>query len=161
VAHAQPILPVASVTLENEKSGKLDIVFACGDCWEEWSPATAAEHGIGGSETAVIEMSKRFAARGHLVRVYTSTPGGTFDGVEWKGSAEMASIGRCDALIAWRNAPILELPVEARVRWLWVHDVFAVSATRENLARADRVLALSEWHKSYMLEYHAPCGLTA
>jgi glycosyltransferase involved in cell wall biosynthesis len=146
---------------EGGASRRLDIVIACGDCWEEWSPVTAAEHGIGGSETAVIEMSKRFAARGHRVRVYTSCIPGTYDGVEWHRSAEMAGIGRCDALIAWRNAPLLELPCEARVRWLWVHDVFAVSATRENMARADRVLALSEWHKGYLLEYHAPCGLTA
>jgi glycosyltransferase involved in cell wall biosynthesis len=147
--------------VEPIRSGKLDIVLACGDCWEEWSPATVAENGIGGSETAVIEMSKRFAARGHRVRVYTSTQGGVFDDVEWRRSAELSTVGKCDVLIAWRNAPLLELPIEARLRWLWVHDVFAVSATLENIARADRVLALSEWHKGYMLEYHAPCGLTA
>jgi len=140
---------------------RLDIVIACGDCWEVWSPRTAEETGIGGSETAVIEVSKRLAARGHRVRVFTSCIPGNYWDCEWRPIGELNSVSKCDILIAWRNAPLLELPIGARIRWLWVHDVYAVGATLANIARADRVLALSEWHKGFMLQHHAPHGLTA
>jgi glycosyltransferase involved in cell wall biosynthesis len=145
---------------EPQRSG-LDIVFALGDCWEVWTPDTADRTGIGGSETAVIEMAKRLAAKGHRVRVFTSTVPGTYDGVEYLPSVQLGNAGLgCDIFIAWRNAWLLDSPIQARVKLLWVHDVFAVGATRENLARVDKVLALSAWHRNFLAQYHAQHGLT-
>src|SRR5260370_15819323 len=144
------------VQTNGSSRGPRDIVIACGDCWEVWNPETAAKFGIGGSETAVIEMSKRLARLGHRVRVYTSCgEAKTYDGVEYFPTAQLK--GSDDLLIVWRFAPFLDLP--AKERWLWIHDVFAMNATRENLAKADRVLVLSEWHRRFVLEYHAQHGI--
>jgi glycosyltransferase involved in cell wall biosynthesis/tetratricopeptide (TPR) repeat protein len=139
----------------------LDIVFLCGPGWEVWNPDVLKASGLGGSETAVIEMSKRLAAKGHRVRVYAGCGDSkTYDGVEWINCDWTPSYGKCDVLVCWRNAPFLELPGEAAVKLLWVHDVWAMGATRENMAKATRVLVLSEWHRQFMAEHHAQHGLT-
>jgi 2-polyprenyl-3-methyl-5-hydroxy-6-metoxy-1,4-benzoquinol methylase/glycosyltransferase involved in cell wall biosynthesis len=136
---------------------RLDIVFACGDAWQAWNPAVHKEQGIGGSETMVVELAKRLSLAGHRVRVYTSTGKygeGVFDGVEYHQSAKLELVKACDVLVGWRNAALAALPIEAKVRWLWVHDVLAGNATHAHLLRADRVLALSDWHKGFLAQHH-------
>jgi len=135
----------------------LDIVFACGDAWQAWNPKIAAEQGIGGSETMVVELAQRLAIEGHRVRVYTSTGKygeGIFNGVEYYQTAKLEFVKGCDVLVAWRFAQILTLPIQAKVRWLWVHDIYAMGASHPALLQADRVLALSDWHKDFLAKYH-------
>ena len=135
----------------------LDIVFACGDAWQNWNPEIAKHEGIGGSETMVVEMAKRLSLAGHRVRVFTSTGThgeGVFDGVEYRQSAHLANVDKCDVLVAWRDANQLSTPIEAKARLLWVHDVFAGNGTHRNLLKADRVLALSEWHRGFVMGHH-------
>jgi glycosyltransferase involved in cell wall biosynthesis/tetratricopeptide (TPR) repeat protein len=145
----------------NPSRRSLDIVFLCGPGWEIWNPEVLRTSGLGGSETAVIEMSKRLAVKGHRVRVYAGCgESKTYDGVEWVNSDWQPAYGKCDVCVVWRNAPMLELPGEAAVKLLWVHDVWAVGATRDNLSKSTRVLALSEWHRQFMAEHHAQHGLT-
>ncbi len=157
VNRPEPIVPSGSKIV-----APLDIVFLCGPGWEVWNPEVLRTSGLGGSETAVVEMSKRLAAKGHRVRVYAGCgENKTYEGVEWVNSDWQPSYGKCDVCVVWRNAPMLDLPGEAKVKLLWAHDVWAVGATRENLAKATRVLALSEWHREFMLQHHAQHGLTA
>ena len=135
----------------------LDIIFACGDAWQAWNPEIMRREGIGGSETMVVHMAKRLAALGHRVRVYTSTGkfgDGIFDGVEYRQTAHLANAGKCDVLIAWRNAALLSSSVDARARLLWVHDILAGNATHRHLLRADRVLGLSGWHRDFLIKHH-------
>lgn len=135
---------------------KLDIVFACGRSFEPWNPAVLAERGLGGSETAVIEMSKRLATKGHRVRVYASSGGpGLYDGVEWRESTSVTEDDKptCDVLVAWRNAPLVG-SAESKVAVLWVHDVLAHGMTPHWMVRAQRVLALTEWHKRFLVDGH-------
>ncbi len=135
----------------------LDIVFACGDAWQAWNPLVHREEGIGGSETMVVELAKRLSVLGHRVRVYTSTGKhgeGIFDGVEYRQSAMIELAGSCDVLVAWRDAGLLEVPVDAKTRLLWVHDVFAGNATHSRLLKADGVLALSRWHAEFLAAHH-------
>lgn len=144
--------------LQREASGyrvsreSLDIVFACAVTDEEWNPDTARERGIGGSETAVIEMARRLAGLGHRVRVFCSTPSdGLFDGVEYRSMARITDVRGCDILIAWRDAGSLDY-VPAKSKWLWVHDTNIGAANSWNLHLADRVLALSDWHAKHLIE---------
>lgn len=135
----------------------LDIVFACGDAWENWNPLVHRDKGIGGSETMVVELAKRLSLMGHRVRVYTSTGkygDGIFDGVEYRQTEHLDTIKKCDVLVAWRNAGMLMLDIEAKLRLLWVHDVFAGNATHRALLKADRILALSQWHKDFLINHH-------
>jgi glycosyltransferase involved in cell wall biosynthesis len=129
-----------------------DIVFVCAITEEEWNPDTARISGIGGSETAVIEMARRLAVYGHRVRVYCSTPtDGLFDGVEYRSIDRVNDIHACDLLIAWRDAGCLDY-VPAKAKWLWVHDTSIGTATPWNLHLADRVLALSDWHAQHLIK---------
>ena len=136
-------------------AGCLDIVFACGDAWEAWNPATIERHGIGGSEQAVAHMARELAALGHRVRVYTSVGAGAghYEGVDWRPTQDMARAAPCDVLVAWRDMRLLEV-VPAKVRLAWAHDVVLGGMSEWGAALADRVLALSEWHRECLLQQH-------
>lgn len=155
-------------------NGPLDIVIAGpAYSYESWTPRNLQRGGIGGSETAVIEVAKRLAACGHRVRVY-ATPGehgaGVYAGVEYRQTGRMAKLNgvvdqaamteeldlveSCDLLIAWRYADMLDHVPGAKRRWLWVHDVYAHAGTPERLAKADRILALSQWHRDFMAQHY-------
>lgn len=158
-------VPTPSTTSQSttSRSGKRSIVFACGECWEDWNPKVVRERGMGGSETAVYEMARRFAKRGYDVRVYTSCGEGVTDeGVTYLPAGELvAGSTECDLLVAWRHACFLHSPIRAGQRWLWVHDVCAMGADQFPIGRADRVLALSDWHRQNLLAVHGEQGLRA
>jgi tetratricopeptide (TPR) repeat protein len=71
--------------IKNESSGK-DIVYYCGFTEEVWTPETAQTKGIGGSEEAVINLSKRLVREGWNVTVYNNCGHKelNFDGVVYK-----------------------------------------------------------------------------
>ncbi len=136
---------------------KLDIVFFAGDGVEIWTPDTIKQNGIGGSETMLMEQAKRLAALGHNVRVYNSCGNNEFifDGVQYLQTNKFCNLN-CDVLVVSRRADMLadQYNIQARLKLLWVHDVFAIRATNENLLKADRILALTNWHKANLLNYH-------
>jgi glycosyltransferase involved in cell wall biosynthesis/2-polyprenyl-3-methyl-5-hydroxy-6-metoxy-1,4-benzoquinol methylase len=139
-------------------NSNLDIVFFIGDGVEVWTPASVKASGIGGSETAAVEMAKRLAANGNKVRVYSGcgTSGdGIYDGVEYHQTNKFQDL-TCDVLIVSRRADMLadRYNIEAKLKLLWVHDVYAIGATNELLLKADRILALSEWHKQNLINHH-------
>lgn len=133
-----------------------DIVFYVGDlAGEIWTPHTVDIHGIGGSETAVIEMSKRLVKLGNRVRVYTGCGikgEGIYDGVEYLTTEKFHDI-KCDVLVVSRWAPALDqkFNVDAKARYLWTHDVVPHQLTPELALRADKIFVLSQWHKNNVL----------
>jgi glycosyltransferase involved in cell wall biosynthesis/2-polyprenyl-3-methyl-5-hydroxy-6-metoxy-1,4-benzoquinol methylase len=136
----------------------LDIVVFVGDGVEDWTPQTVKKTGIGGSELMAMEMSKRLVALGHKVRVYNKCGEhgeGIYDGVEYRKTEKYQDL-ECDVLIVSRKANMLadQFNVKAKVKTLWVHDVCAISATNEVLLKADKILALSEWHKQNIVTVH-------
>lgn len=147
---------------ENEKQfltkTKLDIIFFAGDGVEEWNPETVNETGIGGSELMMLELSKRLASFGHRVRVYNSCGKNgrkIYDGVEYYQTNEYKDLN-CDVLIVSRRADMLgdQYQIKAKLKLLWVHDVCAIAATNELLLKADKILALSQWHKQNIINTH-------
>jgi 2-polyprenyl-3-methyl-5-hydroxy-6-metoxy-1,4-benzoquinol methylase/glycosyltransferase involved in cell wall biosynthesis len=147
----------ACVKAPNNYPG-LDIVFAIGDGIEEWTPETVKKNGIGGSELMCLELSKRLASLGHRVRVFNSCGphgSGIYDGVEYHPSSKYQNID-CDVLVVSRQAPMLgdQYNVQAKLKLLWVHDIYAMGATPELLLKADRILALSAWHKQNIINTH-------
>lgn len=149
-------IPLASNYLEIIKGDSLDVVFAIGDGVEFWNPQTIKNSGIGGSETMAMEMAKRLAALGNRVRVYNSCgQSGVFDRVEYYPT-QMYNNLTCDVLVVSRNAAMLDdsFNIQAKLRLLWVHDIYAINATNALLLKADRILALSEWHKQNLIYAH-------
>jgi glycosyltransferase involved in cell wall biosynthesis len=150
-------MPDAKVQTTEKRPGKLDLVIFVGHGFEPWTPETARKTGIGGSETMVMELGKRLAAMGHRVRVYGHCPPtqeGIYDGMEWYDGSRYHDI-ECDVLIASRRPDAVDdsYRVSAGARLLWVHDVHCGPVLdMPRSLRIDRILALSEWHKSFLLK---------
>lgn len=129
------------------------ILFYCGRSAEPWAPPKLNETGLGGSETAVVEIAKRFAADGWRVDVY-GHPGhyeGEHDDVGYWDAGRLGVDERADVLVSWRQ-PALDVPVRSRVRLLWLHDHNGAHGWSDHLARWDRVLGVSSYHARFIAD---------
>lgn len=148
----------ASPSILATNNDKLNIIFFAGDGVETWTPETVKRTGIGGSETMLIEQAKRLAALGHNVSVYNSCGifgSKIYDGVHYYQTNKFQNL-ECDVLVVSRRADMLgdQYNITAKLKLLWVHDVCAIAATNELLLKADRILALTEWHKQNLIKVH-------
>lgn len=133
----------------------LDIVIWTGPGVEPWSPHSPKTTGIGGSETACIELARHFVRMGHRVTVYGDPRDqeGWFDGVEYRRHDSLVR-EKCDVFISSRQPAAADLEIEARLRLLWVHDIHVGAPSPDMhrwLLRYDRILCLTEWHKQFLL----------
>ena len=151
----QPQVPARSlppIDLGDHAGTDKKLVLWIGQNIEDWGPETPDTTGIGGSETAAINVCRVLAERGWDVTVYGCPPvEGTFDGVRYVRWERFAGCD-VDVFVSSRDyAPVLRDDVRARAKFLWVHDtsVGIHSAELERaLLRFDRVLCLSNWHKA-------------
>lgn len=154
-------IPSTIPDLLSSMPSSLDIVIWTGPAWEVWSPQSIEEGGIGGSETAAVRMAEEFVKLGHRVRVYLDTsfdPDAQFmvhQGVQYirygRGLDQPSSLS-CDIFITSRQPWALDLPFSARAKFLWVHDVSVGGQSSQlslQIAKADKILCLSKWHKSF------------
>ena len=115
--------------------------------WGPWS----LKDGIGGSEEAVIQLSKELAQLGWKVVVF-ATPGnraGLHDSVIWKPYWMFNYNDTYDTVIAWRNPGFFNLGLKARKKYVWMHDVMEKEEFAPDvLASLDKVIFLSKYHRS-------------
>ena len=142
---------------ERVLSGLQIVIYVGGGC-EPWNPDTVRKTGIGGSETAAMEMAMRLVARGHSVRLYGDCEGleGVFDGVEYIHFQKFKDI-ICDVFITSRRPHVVDesFGVKAKITLCWVHDIhLGPTFTHAMALRTDRFLVLSNWHKEYFLRQH-------
>ncbi len=136
--------------IKKTSSGK-DVVFYCGFTEEEWTPETAITKGIGGSEEAVIHLSKRLAERGYNVKVYNNCghTRKTFNGVEFLPFWEWNYRDKQDVVILWRSPRALEFEINAPKIILDMHDVVGVGEfTEPRIARVSMVMFKSKAHRT-------------
>lgn len=131
---------------------RLSIVLYLGPGVEPWDPTTPNTQGLGGSETAAIEVAKNLVKLGHAVTVYAEAEG-LFDGVLYKRHESYVG-GDCDVFIASRTPWIMDLgdKISASLKLLWVHDIHCGPPSPQMerwLYRFDRILCLSEFHKEF------------
>ncbi len=138
-------------------AGGLDVVFYLGAGPEPWDPRTPDAKGLGGSETAAIEMAKNLTKLGHRCVVYAEASG-TFDGVEYRHHSAFKGCS-ADVFVASRAPWAVEHfgQVDAGLKLLWVHDT-NWGPTNPDLERFfykfDRILCLSRWHKDHVLSVY-------
>jgi len=123
--------------------------------WEEWAPPALNDKGIGGSETALIEIAKRFAADGWRVDVYNN-PGayeGVYDGVGY-WQAKRISGDYSDVLVSWRQPRASEIPFGGKTQILWCHDLNYGPVPEDQMVCWDRVLGVSAWHAGMLHNYY-------
>lgn len=126
------------------------VIFIGNSVLGEWGP-WSLEEGIGGSEEAVIRLGKQLVKKGYQVTVY-STPGiraGEYDGVTYQNYWEANLADTFDVFIAWRSPWFFDIKVDARKKYLWLHDVMEKEEfTPERIKNLDKVIVLSEYHRS-------------
>lgn len=123
------------------------IVYFCSTAFEEWGP-DSLETGAGGSEEAVINLTKRWAAMGMDVTVYNNCPEEkTVDGVKWVRYERFNPRDMFNILISWRNNPFME-EIVASTKLIDVHDVPSLQYFSKKYLKDVTLMVKSEYHKS-------------
>ena len=118
------------------------------DAWGPWS----LKEGIGGSEEAIIRISKHLSKMGYRVVVFAKPGANTGldeDGVQWRNYWDCNFEDEFDIFIAWRAPFIFERKIKARKSYLWLHDVMEPGEFSPNrIANFDKCILLSKYHRS-------------
>jgi len=124
------------------------LVIYCGPAPEQWGTDSSGK-GIGGSEEAVINISKELSSLGWNVEIYNecSKPG-DIEGVTWRNFWEFDPNVPCDVFIAWRIPEFIDrAPSDAKV-YFWAHDVAEEGLwTRQEQDRCEKIIVLSKYHR--------------
>jgi hypothetical protein len=124
------------------------IVYICG---ESMVPFGSKDKELGGSETAVVELSKRWAAAGHPVVIYGNVKEGKQDGVEYRDIKKLNLADTFDIVIFWRSYGLRFFPViTARKVFVDLHDSWDPKQyvrPDDIVKKADYVMVKSKYHK--------------
>lgn len=125
------------------------IAFYCPAVPEPWD-WRRLRTGVGGSEEAVIRLSRALASRGHGVTVYGDSDG---EDVCPLGDTAVRYRNRedyqpADLAVIWRfpEEAIRKRPLEAEWTWLLLEDVVDGDLLSHAAAHVDRLLVMSQWH---------------
>lgn len=132
--------------------GDNEIAILCGPGFETWSP-DSVKTGLGGSEEAVVYLSKELAKLGWKVTVYAN-PGaraGDFDGVTYKTWHELNPKDSFNVLILWRSIGFVDLKPRAKFTMVWMHDIpNNPDFTEERVNMVNKIAVLSEFHRGQL-----------
>lgn len=148
------IMQLKNMYAQPENWDEKSIVIYCGPAWEDWA-APSVLTGIGGSEEAVVYLSKELNNLGYKVTVYCSCGlyAGVYGNVEYKEYFEFNPRDSFNILVAWRHN-IFVGDIKARRKLIWLHDVPSADMfSRETIDKFDKVIVLSEFHKSLLPEH--------
>lgn len=144
---------LANEVSEPKTWGKKSIVYVASwqaQHFEKWSPKNM-ESGIGGSETAVIELSKRWVKKGYDVTVYGDPreDAGDYEGVHYRPYYELNWKDKFNILIFWRTPHFLDKELDAKRIYYDAHDIESnLNWTPERVKRVDKVFFKSKFHRS-------------
>ena len=143
---------------------KIVIIDKIGLCYDG---DTLSKQGLGGSESAVILVSKELSKIGFEVTVYnnckdgSNSKPGVYDGVRYVDNtdAKLDDTVYDVAIVSRTVAPFVNNDWQflhtAKKRVLWLHDTFIEGdQIMEDLVvsgKIDHVFTLSDWHTSYIL----------
>jgi len=106
---------------------------------------------MGGSEEAVVYMSKELSKLGWKVTVF-GDPGadeGEYDGVKYVPYYKFNSLDEFNILVAWRHPTFVDSNIKAKKTYLWAHDILnALDFTEERVAKWEKIFVLSPWHRT-------------
>lgn len=126
------------------KKGRVHL-FA-GGAWEQWSPRSIREGGVGGSETALTQLACGLGEMGWDVRVFTDATPGVYMQSLWRPAAAFDPTEKADAIIVSRQPGAFNVDLHAPTRVLWCHD-HTYEITPEQLGRMTDIAVLSDWQK--------------
>jgi len=130
-----------------------EIALICGFNYTSWSPKSLDKPGqsfIGGSEEAVIYLSRELARLGWKVTVYAE-PGideGEHDGVKYIPAFRLNPKDTFNIVIGWRQPQLVDANYNAKKIYVWLHDVAnQLDYTKERLDKITKIMVLSQWHR--------------
>ena len=133
--------------------GDDEIAIFCGPGFTNWSAKSLdnpGENFVGGSEEAVINMSRELVKLGWKVKVYAD-PGadeGTIDGVDYLPYYKFNKLDNFNILVSWRQLGFFDQPLSAKKKYLWLHDIpNKMEYTPERWNGIDKIIVLSKWHR--------------
>lgn len=136
----------------SKKRGRVNIL--AGGSWEPWSPLSIRDGGLGGSETALVQLAGGLSKKDWDVRVFADTdPGGVFAQMLWRPSAAFDPTEEADAIIVSRNPGAFNVELHAPTTILWAHD-HTYELTELQAKHMTHFACLSEWHKARMLKLY-------
>lgn len=121
-----------------------------GKHFEKWDSNSLAK-GIGGSETAVIELSKRWTEMGYKVFVYGDPEQvGEQDGVTYLPWYYFNQADKFNIFIQWRNASLAPV-IKAKKFLVDLHDVVNQVDYPDHIVNAvDKIMVKSKYHKDML-----------
>lgn len=127
-----------------------EITILCGPGVEIWSPKSI-QTGLGGSEEAVVYLSQELTKLGWKVTVYAN-PGpdvGDHQGVVYLPWYDLNWKDNFNVLVLWRVIGFVDLNPKAKYIVAWMHDIPSnPDFTQERVGKIDKIIPLSEYHKS-------------
>ena len=131
---------------------------------------TDKQKGLGGSETAGLQLSREMVKRGHSVTVFSNLPDkpGKFDGVSYlpiQDFIRYAASTPHDVTIVQRDPGGFNLALRSKLNVLWCHDLGLRrfhNSFRASLWNIDYVAPVSHWHGRQLCDiYGLPPELIA
>lgn len=139
---------------KEESSGK-DVAIYVGPCPDEFDNDSLNSDGIGGSEEAVIHVTRRLARRGYNVEIFgkPSHDNGKQEigegTLHYRHYTQFNPNNKYDYFFSWRNPQVLENNVNADNTYIWLHDTTPQeNLTGKPLKQLDKILVMSNWHRS-------------
>jgi tetratricopeptide (TPR) repeat protein len=132
------------------KWGKKEIAYFARAGIEEWTSENLNKGGLGGSETAVAELSKEWVKDGYKVTVFNdcNTKEGVYDGVKYVPYYKINWNDNFNILILWRDPGLLDKDIKARKLYVDLHDVCSQTDwTKDRMEKVDKVFFKSNWHR--------------
>lgn len=132
-----------------------EIAIFCGPQFTQWNPKHLENPVdgafIGGSEEAVIRMSKELSKLGYRVTVYAD-PGidneGDYDGVRFLPYYKFNVFDNFNILIAWRKPKFFSQDIKAKKKYVWCHDIQnPLDYDEKSIENTTKFMYLSEWHR--------------
>lgn len=136
-------------------------IFYTNISFEDWDYNNGIKKGIGGSETSIVEMSWRLAARGHEVIVYAPIKKTTKR--DWRGTKwyryEKADFKLKGVWILYRCPDVVDKFSKRKDQTLWLlwQDWDYPQLNRKRIIGVDKHITLCKSHGLYMLKRY-PVG---
>ncbi len=138
------------VYTKTKSSGK-DLVYFCGpgqilNFENKWSPDSEI---IGGSEEAVINLSKEFVKKGYNVTVYCNLEGipRTMDGVKYDNEWNWNPLDKQDITIIWRDPSNCKYKINSTKVFLDLHDTIDAKYI-DKYIKNEIIMCKSNFHKN-------------
>ena len=134
------------------------VVFFCGLTPHMWGPESLKD-GIGGSEEAMVHMGRELTKLGYEITVYNNCVEEVIDeGVRYIPACKFNRNDKFNILVGWRNN-ITVAGIDAKRHVSWIHDLPNQDQLSEpNTKLLDKVIVLSEYHKSLLPKYLQDSG---